>query len=94
MSVRAADDWGVFVDEVKLFAVSGEGAGWWALYSGHQPAERLTCLRATLGGSQWHVACDSQDDAEMLLATMTERGVHPKCAQVSRLSACRKVAAR
>lgn len=88
--MSAADDWGVFVDEIKLFAIGGDGADWWALYSMRQPTERLTCLRATLGGTQWHVACDSQEDAEKLLAVMTESGVHPKCAKVAKLSACRK----
>jgi len=91
--VSTAGDWGVFVDEVKLFAIRGDGSDWWALYSARQPAERLTCLRVTLGGCQWHVACDSQDDAEMLLAVMTERGVHPKCVKVARLSACRRAVA-
>lgn len=93
MTARAAGDWGVFVDETKIFAIGGNGSDWWTLFHLRQPQERMTCLMLSLAGGYWHVACDSRDDAEMLLAVMTERGVHPKCAKVAALSACRKAAA-
>jgi hypothetical protein len=89
-TARQADDWGVVVDETKLFAIGGRGSDWWALYQHRMPQERITRLFLGLGGGIWHVACDSKEDAEMLIETMTEQGVHPKPLEVASLAAYRR----
>lgn len=79
-------DWGVVVDEVKIFATR-QGSDWWAIYQARQPQQRFTCLTSTLGGARWHVATDSREDAGMLIETMTANGVNPKFLKAARLSA-------
>ena len=88
------DGWGVFVDEVKLCAIGGDGAEWWTLFwRRFEPAGRIAMLVLSIAGGHWHVACDSKADAAALVQLMTARGVHPKCVKVATLSACRKAAA-
>jgi hypothetical protein len=90
-----ANDWGVFVDEVRLFAIGGQGIEWWALFDARFAATgRITVLVMSVGGGQHHVACDSKEDAAALMATMTAQGVHPKSLRVARLSACQAEAER
>lgn len=89
-----ADDWGVLVDELKIFATGSPGSDWWALYVSRQPDERVTYLAMTPSGGHVHVACDSKDDAEMLLGTITNHGVNPKLVKVATLEACQNEAGR
>ena len=87
------DDWGVFVDEVEMFASGSPGTGWWDLYIAGQSPERATCLAMTSQGGHWHIACESRKDAEMLLTTMTSQGINPELVEVATLKASRKEAA-
>ena len=87
-----ADRWGVFADELKILADGGPGAGWWTLYVAQQPGERLTYLAGAPPAGHVHVACDSKDDAETLLATITGHGINPKHVKVATLAACQKAA--
>jgi hypothetical protein len=87
------DVWGVFVDELRIFATASPGADWWVLYVSHQPAERLTCLAMSPCGGHWHVACDNRDDAEMVRDQIAGHGINPKLLKVTTLSACLKIKA-
>lgn len=92
--MTAAGDWGVFVDELKLVATASEGLDWWVLFQARQHPSRFTYLAMTPQGGHLHVACDSQEAAEMLRDLMGARGMNPKLTKVARLSACRKTAER
>ena len=87
------DDWGVFVDEVKMFASGSPGTGWWNLYIAGQSPERATCLAMTSQGGHSHIACESRKDAKMLLTTMTSQGINPELVEIATLKASRKEAA-
>jgi hypothetical protein len=82
----------VFVDELKIFAAGRPGSAWWALYVSQQPGERLTYLAVTPSGGHVHVACDSEDAAEMLLGTITGHGINQKYVKVATLAACQRAA--
>ena len=84
--------WGVFADELKILADGGPGAGWWTHYVAQQPGERLTYLAGAPPAGHVHVACDSKDDAETLLGTITGHGINPKHVKVATLAACQKAA--
>jgi hypothetical protein len=88
-----ADGWGVFADEVKIFATSSPGAAWWALYISRQPPGRVTCLAVTPQGCHWYLACDNRGAAEMVLEAIAGHGVKRKFLKVATRSACLKAAA-
>jgi hypothetical protein len=88
------DDWGVWVDEVKINA-TGKGGDWWALFDARFAGTgRITRLITSIAGGHHHVACDSREDAAALMETMSAQGIHPKCLRVARLSACRQAEQR
>lgn len=86
------DRWGVFANELKIFADGAPGSDWWTLYLSQQPGERLTYLAQTPSGGHVHVACSSEDDAEILLATITDHGISHKHVKVATLAACERAA--
>lgn len=87
-----ADRWGVFVDELKIFAAGGPGADWWALYVSQHAGERLTYLAVTPSGGHVHVACDSEDAAETLLGKITDHSINPTYVKVATLADCQRAA--
>lgn len=86
------EQWGVFVDEVKLNAVSGPGADWWALWAARMErgTSRVIILDICIAGAWLHVACDDQEHAEWLHEHMVASGMHPRTVAVKTLAACRK----
>lgn len=86
--------WGVFVDELKIFATASRGTDWWLQYSARQPDGRVTCLGMTPCGGHVHVACDDKDDARVLRDEMTGLGINPKFTRVRTLAACQAEASR
>jgi hypothetical protein len=82
-------DWGVFVNEISIFATR-QGIGWWVDFlARYERTGRMVCLAPTTSGNLWHVACDSKDDAELLALMMIEEHGLPKCAvKAKRLAHC------
>lgn len=87
-----ANGWGVLVHETRILATR-QGADWWLLYSGRFiDTPRMTCLGLNPMGGEWHVACDSKEDAKSLAEHMVSFGGVPKSAvEVRRLSECKRV---
>lgn len=85
-------DWGVFVDELRIYATASPGKDWWTLYLARQPDERITYLAITPCGAHIHLACDNRDDAQMVRDMIAGHGINPKFLKVARLAACRKAA--
>ncbi len=89
MSAAVADDWGVLVNECKVFATAA-GAEWWALFTCHRAGPgRITRLKESIAGGLAHVACDSKEDAELFAEGLVSYAGIPKSAiTVARLSKC------
>lgn len=83
------DPWGVFVNEASIIA-TGQGVEWWANFTSRfETTNRMTCLKPSVGGSMWHVKCDSQQDAEWLAWEMTEvNGIPKRAVKVKTLAQC------
>lgn len=86
----AATDWGVYVNEVRIFA-TGLGTDWWMAFTARfEATPRMTCLSLTPSGGEWHVMCGPKDDAESLAEHMVSFGGVPQsAAKAMRLSARR-----
>jgi hypothetical protein len=84
-------DWGVRVQETRIFATR-LGVDWWLLYSSRfEGTPRMTCLGHLPQGADWHVACDSKEDAQWLAEHMVSHGGIPKAAvEVKQLKDCRR----
>lgn len=84
-------DWGVVVHDTRISATTS-GAEWWLLFSSRFiGSPRMTLLGGSNPmGSDWHVACDSKEDAQSLAEHMVTFGGIPKSAvQVRRLTNCK-----
>lgn len=84
-------DWGVLVHETRIFATQS-GTDWWLLFSSRfESTPRMTCLGVNPMGGEWHVACDSKDDAQQLAEHMVSLGGVPKAAvEVKQLAKCKR----
>ena len=84
-------DWGVLVHETRIFATR-LGADWWLAFSSRfEGAPRMTCLGLNPMGGEWHVACDSQEDAQSLAEHMVSFGGVPNSAvEVRQLAKCKR----
>lgn len=91
ISSRATDQWGIFVNEVGIFANRG-GSDWWVLFcTRFQHTDRITTLELLpVAGGQFFVAYDDKDDAELGHALMVEQGVRASFLKVTTLAAARK----
>jgi hypothetical protein len=57
------DDWGVWVNEVRINATR-QGADWWFLFASRfERTPRMSCLDMCIAGALWHVACDTKQNA-------------------------------
>jgi hypothetical protein len=83
---RQATDWGLWVNEVGIFA-SGHGKGKWLNFLG-RASDRLTMLWAGPCGGEWHVMCVTKDAAAEARETFLEVGFHRAHVRAARLSAC------
>lgn len=91
MSTKAPEQWGVFVNEVGIFANRG-GSDWWVLFCARfQHTDRITTLELLpVAGGQFFVAYDDKGDAELGRASMVEQGIHASYLKVTTLAAARK----
>ena len=91
---QAARDWGLWVNEVGIFA-SGLGSGKWLDFTFRAKRERLTPLWLSPCGGEWHVMCGTRADAAEARDLFLEVGFHKNHVKVARLSACQaKVAGK
>lgn len=63
----------MLVNEARVFAVGGPGAGWWAAYAVRRVG--LVDVWPSLGGGLVWVPCDDYPDAMVLVAVMVSAGV-------------------
>lgn len=86
-----SSQWGVFVNEVGIFANRG-GSDWWVMFCArYQHTDRITTLELLpVAGGQFFVAYDSKKDAELGRESMAGQGVHPSHLKVTTLAAARK----
>lgn len=86
-----ATDWGVLVHETRIFATT-LGADWWVAFSSRfEATPRMTCLGLMPQGGDWHVACDSKEDAQSLAEHMVSfGGIHKTAVEVRRLAKCKR----
>lgn len=82
------NDWGVFVNEVGIFA-TGIAADRWLDFTFRAKEERLTMLALCPAGGEWHVMCGTRVDAVEARDLFLEVGFHKTHVKVARLSACR-----
>lgn len=82
-----AADWGVWVNEVGIFA-SRIAVDRWLDFTLRVKDGRLTELWTGLAGSEWHVMCGTKADAVEARDLFTEVGFHKAHVKVARLSAC------
>jgi hypothetical protein len=92
MSAQSADDWGVWVNEVGIFA-SGIAADRWLGFTFRVKEDRLTMLALTPAGGTWHVMCGTRADAAEARDLFLEVGFHKAHVKVARLPACQAKAA-
>lgn len=88
----AANDWGVVVNECRVFATAKGGEWWLPFLLRFEGTPRMTCLTMSIAGGLWHVACDNREDAQSLAALMTENGVPKSAVTVKRLAQCKQAA--
>lgn len=88
-----ADDWGVVVNECRVFATTQGGEWWLPFLLRFEPTGRMTCLMMSIAGGLWHVACGTREDAESLAGLMASNGVPKSAVCVKRLSQCARGAA-
>jgi hypothetical protein len=87
VSATATADWGVWVNEVGIFA-SRIGADRWVDFTLRAKADRLTMLWLGPGGGEWHVMCGTKADAVDAHETFLGVGFHKSHVRVAQLSAC------
>lgn len=87
------DDWGLWVNEIGIFA-SGIAADRWALFTLRCAPGRLAMLGMTPQGGEWHLMCGTREAADEAHALFGEMGFHKAHVKVMRLSACRAKRAR
>lgn len=85
------DQWGVFVNEVGIFANRG-GSDWWVMFcTRYRHTDRITTLELLpVAGGQFFVAYDNKGDAEFGRDSMVEQGIRPGFLKVTTLAAARK----
>ena len=82
-----ADDWGLFVNEVGIFA-SGIQADRWLNFTLRAKECRLTMLNSGPQGGTWHVMYGTRAEADEARALFLEAGFHKSHVKAARLSAC------
>jgi hypothetical protein len=87
VSAATAGDWGVWVNEVGIFA-SGIAADRWLDFWVRAKDERMTMLGCCPAGAEWHVMCGTRADAVEARDLFVEVGFHKGHVKVARLSAC------
>lgn len=85
-----ATDWGVLVNECKVFATQRGGEWWLPFLLRFEGTGRMTCLEMSIAGGRWHVACDTREDAQSLKDLMTSSGVPASAVTVKRLALCKQ----
>lgn len=64
------------VNEARVLACGGPGAGWWADFRlRFDPIGRIHVDLASIGGDLVRVECDDREHADWLRATAQEHGV-------------------
>lgn len=91
-SAGSADDWGLHVNEIGIFATR-IAEGKWLDFLARARDERVTMLDLTPTGSEWHVMCGTRDAAREAHEIFLEAGFHKRHIRVARLSACQAKAA-
>ena len=86
--MSAADDWGLFVNEIGIFASGIEKDRWLDFVIRAKPG-RLTPLWLTGAGGEWHLMCGTRADAVEARDLFLEVGFHKTHVKVARLAACR-----
>lgn len=90
--MTAAEDWGLYVNEVGIFA-SRIAADRWLDFTFRAREGRLTMLTTSPAGGEWHVMCGARADAAEARDLFLEVGFHKNHVKVARLSACQAKAA-
>lgn len=83
----AADDWGLWVNEIGIFA-SRIAMDRWLDFLGRVREERVTLLDWTPAGGEWHVMCGARNAAQEVHELFLEVGFHKAHVKVARLLAC------
>ncbi len=78
------DCWGVYVNTASIYA-TGRGKAWWNDFLQYRSTHRVLQLNP----AEWHVMCDSEDDAWLLALTMEEAGIPDQATRVKKFSQCR-----